>query len=277
MIIEALTYLKEILFTSRPKWAQEMGYLYESIGIEARYNRCKAAWTPHLEQSKTAILEAASKCELTRTAIVVGSGPGYDLPLEELYQRFSRIILIDAVHPACIVKRAKKLMGKTGKGRIILLSADITETAENQLANPAKIQPVPTPTLYHGFMDIDLVVSLNIASQLSVSPLQWLSKRQLGSDEELNAYACDLAKAHLDWLKGFQCTKLLICDRQWTRKESFQGRVLERIDPFSGVDMPQPDKIWTWQICPIEEMPDVADRKAGVYRENVVGSHLITY
>lgn len=275
MILEALSYLFSPLLNPVPKWSKEMGYLYESIGIEARFERCKDSWAPHLEQSKKAILEAVTNCQMKRTALIVGSGPGYDLPLEELLKDFSRVLLVDAVHPRVIRKRAKALEKKIGKNRIIFMHGDVTEMAEHILASPDNLPPVHQPTLYHGFPDIDLVVSLNIASQLPISPCAWLRQKGMKDEEALTRLGQDLIQGHLNWLTGFSCTKLLICDRQWTRKEMLQGRVVERSDPFEGLQMPRPDKIWNWTICPVEEMPSKADRHAGICRENIVGSHLL--
>ncbi|MTI11297.1 hypothetical protein [Curvivirga aplysinae] len=271
MILEILSYIT----SPAPKWAKKLGYLTESIGIEARYERCKDAWASHLENSKQAIRDAAKTCTLKRTALIVGSGPGYDLPLEELANDFNTIILLDAVHPKYMKSRVKKLHKEIGHEKVILFSGDITELCDRLIQDPNQIPVVGLPSLYHGFPDIDLVVSLNIASQLSISPTTWLQSHGVDNDEAITKFGHDMVAAHLQWMLKFEkAIKLLICDRQWVTKEILQGRVLERIDPLDGVKMPRPDKLWNWQICPVEEMPK-ADRNANLSRENVVGAHIL--
>ena len=80
MIIE---WIRSLL-TPCPKWARKMGYLAESIAIQARAKRCSAAWAPHQEQSRQMILQAANQCEQKRTVVIAGSGACLDVPLLEL-------------------------------------------------------------------------------------------------------------------------------------------------------------------------------------------------
>ena len=70
MLAELLRY-----FTLRcPPWARLLGLAYEHAAIATRHRRTAAAWTPHLEASRSAILAGAERCKSWRLALVVGAG-----------------------------------------------------------------------------------------------------------------------------------------------------------------------------------------------------------
>ncbi|RED45074.1 hypothetical protein [Aestuariispira insulae] len=254
-----LVELIKSTLTPCPKWAKKMGFVAESVAIDARAKRCAAAWEPHQKECKKFILQAVEGCEQTRTALVAGSGACLDLPLKELADRFDRVILLDIVHP--ITNRSSKLPN------VLQIVADITGVGEELYAFKTLPDPVPVPDLYHIFPDIDLVVSLNLLSQLPVTFLDWLQEEGLAEDEALDQFGHDLIRAHLDWLQGFQGVRCLITDRRWEEKDP-TGRVISQSDPLYGIEMPGPDRIWRWAVAPMGELD------GPVWRENLVAGYL---
>src|SRR4051794_1867981 len=95
MLLKLLQYA----VTPCPWYVRRMGYLGELLGIKARYARCRAAWEPHLQNTRTIITRAAAKCAQRRKAVVLGSGLLLDVPLAELAGAFREVILVDVVHP----------------------------------------------------------------------------------------------------------------------------------------------------------------------------------
>lgn len=256
MILEALRYIT----TSCPRWARRLGYLKEAIGIEARHRRCRTAWAPHLERSRQVVMKAAGRCERKRTALVAGSGLCLDLPLRELAAIFDRVILLDVVHlPAA---------RKHGLSNVQHLELDVTGISSQLTRKLDHVPEVPVPDFYHIFPDVDLVVSLNLASQLPLMPVAYLSKRGLlENDEDEAAFARAVIDSHFRWLGGFNAVRCLVTDRRWDVK-GVDERPIRQDDPLYGISLPGPDELWTWAVAPPGELAN------GQWRENLVAGYM---
>lgn len=245
MILEYI----ESLLVSAPKWARHMGYVREAIAIEARAKRCKANWASHQNNTKAAILEAVETRDQNRTVLLVGSGACLDVPLAELAQIFERVVLVDVVHP----RKSKR----HGLDNVVQVDLDITGHMATLCSDPGILPDVISPTFYHDFPDIDFVLSVNVASQLPVMPLQYLAKmtgRKLSHDDDvLDSFSKDIIAAHFRWLSGFKCPAALICDRAWERLD-LSGKLLVSDDPLYELNMIMPAKEWYWDVAPAKEI-----------------------
>ena len=105
--------------TPCPAAARPLGYLREAIAIEARYRRHAERWRPHLEKSK-----AVSNSSRRRRAVVLGSGPLFDIPVEALADAFDVVELVDIVHP----KRARQIAA--GFANVELKTSDVSSAAD---------------------------------------------------------------------------------------------------------------------------------------------------
>ena len=105
--------------TPCPAAARPLGYLREAIAIEARYRRHAERWRPHLEKSK-----AVSNSSRRRRAVVLGSGPLFDIPVEALADAFDVVELVDIVHP----KRARQIAA--GFANVELKTSDVSGAAD---------------------------------------------------------------------------------------------------------------------------------------------------
>ncbi|RVU36626.1 hypothetical protein EOI86_15710 [Hwanghaeella grinnelliae] len=220
MLTEALLYLA----TPCPGWARHAGYLRESIAIGARHRRLKADWADHLTNTKNAVLQAAARCGKKRRAVVMGSGHGFDLPLESLAATFGQIDLVDAVHPLSMRLRAR------GHRRLSLIDADVTGRNGPRPAFPA---------------DTDLIVSLNLVSQLGVAPgidpadRAALRQRHLAETLALGSVACVIGDV----------------ERRETRRGSGEMEITQT--PWSGgPNLPDPAEFreWQWPVAPFGEI-----------------------
>jgi len=216
MLAEALLYL----LTPTPRWARKHGFLRESIAIGARHARQKAAWAPHLENSCRVILAASDRCARREQALVLGSGHGFDLPLEELAGRFDRVTLVDAVHPLSLRWRARRLPN------VALATADVTGRRGPGVAVPR---------------EPDLTVSLNLISQLGVASGDPESGRR------------DDRAAHVSWLQARSGTVCVIGDVERTVGDSLGA--VEKAEPtdWSVVPVPVHSEEWTWRLAPLGE------------------------
>ncbi len=239
MLVE---WLKSLTASCLP-CVRKSGLLRELIAVEARGRRCRAHWRPHLLRSKKVILEAAEAAPGRRLAVVLGSGPLYDVPLEELAAMFERVVLADVAHLPAARRRARKLRN------VALATLDLTGLLEAACAAAKKggRLTVPVPDAFMGEQP-DLVASVNMASQL---PLPFLSmlKNAPGYDEaSLAALSSEIIAAHFAWLSRFTGRVCLICDLAWIYADG--DEIIEEKDALRGLSPPPGGERWTWEVAP---------------------------
>jgi len=243
MLREAL----EWLLTPASPAARRLGYLQEAIALEARFRRNKAAWAPHLEASRRAVVDASDAAEGGRLALVLGSGPLLDVPLGHLLRRFEQVVLVDILHPWRARGVARRMRS------LFLLEADLSGIANAIAAAPTTIPPVSPSDALDG-LEPDFTVSLNLLSQLPQIP--WTILGRGGHPEEALAQLhADLARAHLDMLARLPGRCCLIADE--AQETVFPDRT-EIWRPLDGLALPAPDRRWDWTIAPQGERADAA-------------------
>ena len=250
MLVEWIKYLMR---PTAPE-LRALGYLSEAIAVEARWRRCGAAWEPHLAECRAAVSEAIRRSHRRRTAIVLGSGLTLDLPLDELAHAFERVLLVDVLHPPAARRRAR------GRANVELVAADVTGAIDALYRlEPAPSVALPAPRRLALLDDpnLDLVISLNLLSQLSVLPVAWLDRRLgVGAANEVAGFAQALVAAHLADLERCQAMTCLISDVERLAVTA-DGSVLERHSTLAEIAEPRAERSWLWRIAPIPE----ADRR----------------
>ncbi|HEX9466489.1 MAG TPA: hypothetical protein VGB82_28160 [Alphaproteobacteria bacterium] len=245
MILEFLEWLA----TPCPADLRKLGYRTELIAIGARHRRCRAAWADHLARSRRAIETAINRAAARRTAIVLGSGRLLDVPLARLAKTFQRVVLVDAVHSLPARLQAMR------HPNVDLCAADVTGVlAELRRLKPGDgLPPARSFAPIHA-ADVDLVVSLNLLSQLGVLPVEWIERRLgPGAETKAEAFAAALTRAHLDDLGRCRATVCLIADVEW-RHVGPNGEIRERASSIHGVAPPTPAEDWIWPIAPAPEI-----------------------
>jgi len=251
------------LTTPCPAHLKKMGYLKELIAIEARHGRQRAAWASHLEACKNLILEAADAVKPGRVA-VLGSGLLLDVPLRKLSEKFSDVLLVDIFHMPAVEKRVAVL------ANVQLVTADLTGLAEATFAhvNEGRTGALPSPEIDAGIVaDCDLVVSLNLLTQLPLPPMGWVQENSPADDEDaLRSFARGIVDHHLEFLLSLPGRVCLITEKQ--RAICDGGEVLQEIDPLFGAELRAAQiKRWTWNIAPRPEISrhiDLSFRMAGI-------------
>lgn len=240
-----LAELFDYYTTPSSQMAKELGYLKESIAIEARYKRCANDWREHLENTKEAILKAASECKQRRKVIILGSGGLYDIPYEELGEMFNKVVLVDMVH----TKRAREIAENFKN--FTLREDDISGVNYGLF----KINDNYDPEIPQNFLsdkNIDLVVSANILSQLPILPRKFFAKNKNFSEERLDRLCENIQLNHLKYLDKFPCKKCVITD--YKRKVfDKSGEFLEQSDALYGLEVPDATDSWLWNVAPSPE------------------------
>jgi hypothetical protein len=249
MILEVLAWA----LTPAEGPARRMGFLREQISIAARRARCRQAWAPHLERSKAAILGALDQVPAARrkTALILGSGHLFDLPLDELTRAFERVLLVDLIQPW----RAR--LGALFRPRIELIEHDATEALGALEAAVAAGGALPDirPARFLDDPEIGLVVSLNLVSQLPYVPLRYLDAKGSADEAAREAFGRRLVERHLDYLRAFAArgaVTLLIGDVERIAKDK-AGAELGRVSAVYDAAFPEGGEEWFWDICPIPE------------------------
>lgn len=255
MLSEAFKYLT----TPCAPHFKSMGYLHELIATEARYHRCRAAWQPHLEQTKSVIKDAISRKSSNGKAIVLGAGILSDIPIHALSTHFEVVELIDV----CFLNSTKKKIRQYSNVR--LRAADITGLAKKLHENSETPTPVVPDDL--DLVDADLVISANILSQLPFIPVTYLQKKNPDSDEaSQTVFERRIIESHLGLLSKCPGTTCLITEVERTFLDG--DHVLETEDLLSGVEIGIEGQTWFWDLAPKgEASPDYAikNRVIGKY------------
>lgn len=251
MIAEALAWL----LTPCPPYVRRLGLLAESVAIDARHRRCHAAWAPHLARTRAAVLDAIRRTSRRRTVLVLGSGALLDLPLAELAGAFRAVVLVDVVHPW------RSRLASRRFANVTRITDDVTGVLEavsnGDLASPSPYHRIDSP-------EVDLVVSLNLLSQLPVIPVRRLDGRVAAAP--LTAMAQDLVRSHLADLDRSQASTLLVSDVERVSVDG-GGRVVERESLIADLPEPAHDHEWWWDIAPAPEAdPETSERRRVIAR-----------
>ena len=239
MLLEAIFFS----ITPCPPTARRLGFLKENISIISRYGRCKKKWSNHLSESKRNIEKAIGKSVGNRRVIVFGAGLGYDLPLKKLLFHFEEVVLVDLVHSLPVRWMAWK------NSSLKLIVHDVTESLDNIVTGNLSIR---SPTRFLDDDQTDLVISLNILSQLPILPSVFLEEHLQINQDDIQKMSRTIIECHLDYLSNFSGAVCLITDIE---REIFDssGKMIKRFSALSDVSFPWESQTWIWEIAPLGE------------------------
>ncbi len=246
MLHELITYLT----TPCPAHVRRLRYLYEIIGLRARRRRHREAWRPHLGNTRAFVLAAAARCDRCDSVAVYGAGLLLDLPLAELASRFRQVYLLDIVW----LREARRQAGRYPN--VTLVEHDATSVAQafhdhvrqGQAGFPAAL-PAPPECVLRA----DLVVSLNLLSQLPVMPREYALGHVKDLDPgQLDAWCRRLVEAHFALLRSLDGRVCLVGDHAYVKRNR-EGRVVDSGSTVYGLALPEPDAAWTWPVAPLGE------------------------
>lgn len=250
------------LATPVPRYLRDMGYARGLKRLDARGRRCQAAWVPHVARSRSLMLEAADRCGRNGKALVLGSGPLFDVPVEELSERFREVVLVDLLH----LWRVRSAVRRVPNVRLECMDVTGVLKEAHDLSRTGRAlegtQRRPDFFLEDGF---DLIVSANILSQLPLAPVRYASrKRNRAEPWRVREFSRRLVVDHLDWLASFTGHVCLISDLE--RLYCDGEDVASRGESLWGVALPEGGREWMWDLGPKPEIDPERD-----VRHRVVG------
>lgn len=224
--------------------ARRFGLLQEGVALWSRGLRQREAWEPHQSRCRAVIAEVAAALPRRRKAVVLGSGPARDIPLDVLCASFDQVVLVDIVHlPPLRLKLWRQ-------PRVSLLDRDLTG-AMAWLAGEAEGRQDPLADLADD-KSVDLVVSANLLSQLAWPIADWLE----ANPARAAALPADLPARCIAWhladLARFSGHVCLISDVEMVERDRL-GAIHDRLDLMYGIALPKADESWLWPVAPFGE------------------------
>ncbi len=253
MIFEALHHLTH----PAPRYVKKLGYLREAIAIEARYKRCAHHWLAHLNKCKQLIIDAAATLEENARILIVGSGGLHDVPVEILSLRGFEIECVDIVHLSKVQKKYPYIQ---------FTELDVTGISEAlyQQRSKSQFKPHSFESNWKPAKTPDLIISLNLLSQLPIMPMAFAKHHQIALPKEFEFH---IHKAHVEWLKEICPNIVIITDIE--RRYFYKGDHIKSTRTFNEGKtnlIGPPQEQWIWNIAPVGE----ADKEIGI--EHVVGA-----
>ncbi len=240
---------------------KKLGFLNESIGMEARYQRCQKSWDPHYQQCQQVILKAASEATQQNTLLILGAGSLRDIPLKALSESFKKVLLVDLLFLKSARKRAKPY------SNVSLLEIDVsnslpallqTRSAKDYIQHLIDCPPKLATLLGTKVVvdTIDCIVSLNLVTQIPLMPVVKCAARSETSPEQLADLAELLVQQHLSLLTEVDGVKCLIADQSISEYDR-QQKLVDCHDPGWGVSLPIDNLAWSteweWEMLPFKE------------------------
>ncbi|PZR93688.1 MAG: hypothetical protein DI537_09790 [Stutzerimonas stutzeri] len=224
--------------------ARRFGLLREGIALWSRGLRQRKAWEPHQARCRAIIADVAATLPRRRKAVVLGSGPARDIPLDLLCESFDEVLLIDIVHlPLLRLKLWRR-------PKVILVSRDLTG-AMAWLAGEAESRQDPLADLANDG-SVDLVISANLLSQLAWPVAEWLEDNPARAAALPDDLPARCIAWHLDDLARFEGHVCLISDVEMVERDR-GGAIHDRLDLMYGVALPKEDESWLWPVAPFGE------------------------
>lgn len=238
------------MFTPCPIHLRELGLPRELAGIRRRHRQFRDAWAPHCERSMALVRQAIARCPERRRAVVIGTSWLHDVPLAELAAAFEEVVLIDLLHPLAARWQCRP------HRNVRLVEHDITAALELAWAAGQTRAPLPRPlpALPAGLGPADLLVSLNLLSQLPCLPESYLRAKRSHSPSELSAFCRHLVEAHLAFLRAQPGVVTLISDVEM-RTETQAGAAVASKSTLYGAEAPYADETWPWRLVPRGDAP----------------------
>lgn len=224
---------------------RELGIVSGQNGIYNRYLREKDGWDKHLANTKMLILDAV-KQKQPRNICFLGSGYLLDVPVDELLANGFRLTFVDISHPTPILKKYSRnssinFITEDLTGGLLhnLSSERLRDIIFFKLANLIERAQPFTP-------DADFVVSLNLLSQLSDIPLEFLRRKGKLTDWQSIELALAIQQKHINSLpKGKSLLVSDVMEEYYNDKGELMATRPTVFADLSGLNQV---KEWVWEF-----------------------------
>ncbi|MEI6234319.1 MAG: hypothetical protein WCT04_14805 [Planctomycetota bacterium] len=189
----ALVDIWDYVRASGDRRLRQQGYVQSGMGIMERYRKAAGFWAPHLENNRRGMQRIVDQFGEQRggTLLILGVGRLLDVPWEQIFPLFERIVLLDADY--CVVPYIERLISISREKNIPKpvfeigdLTASVVDTAAwaehaihaarspvaaaEELARGFDQAATPQAPWARAYSDVRMVVSTNLISQLGYYP-----------------------------------------------------------------------------------------------------------
>ena len=247
--------------------ARKLGHLAEAVALSARSRRQQKNWQAHHQHTREAIRQVAAQCSARQVALILGAGECHDVPVAELAQQFTRVILVDivllpALRRQCNAFTNVECYEQDLTGLVAILAQPNAVPDAGALVGldaSAGAYAALTSLLRRTrceLADISFLASVNLLSQLPVKPVDYLQQQNPSLPlAVLNAFAWQLLYAHLEQLRRLACPVCLVTDDR-QRTWDAAGKLVEEVALIAPLALaPQVFARWPWPLAPRGELP----------------------
>jgi len=245
MIVEFIKYL---LSTASPV-VKKAGYLHEAIAIESRYKRAKESWQSHIDHTWNQIISVIEDQDKFDSVIVAGAGSLHDIPVDFLANKYNKVTLIDIV----FTYRARKIAKRYSNIELYLCDLSGIQEPEKLLEPDITLPVIGVPHLPEVLKKPDLFLSVNLLSQLAVTPRICIEKHGLHKEHEIDQWCNQLLKNQILFMKKFHCPVFIISDFAQNVYDK-NGGLLQHNDMLYHCNLPGKKAEWLWEIAPSGEL-----------------------
>lgn len=214
---------------------RQQGYPSSGMGLLERFRRSSSFWMPHLERNRANLNRMALQlADPGGTLLVLGAGRLLDVPWQELFPKFERVVLFDAdggivpfidrmlkQHAGPLAKHSFEVGDCTDSVVQVAAWAQHTiqtspgpDAAARLLEDGLRQADPPAPAWQRAFNDVRMAVSTNLLSQLGHFPrlhIQAAFKKRFEcplrefdrASEAMERFFCRVRARHIQALASF--------------------------------------------------------------------------
>lgn len=229
------------------KWIRDtrMGFIPSQAGIMRRMLREEGGWQSHLEKTCDFIQQAVKE-QTPKSIRILGSGWLLDIPMKYLIDHCERIVLTDISHPNQIINRYSVF--KSVEFETVDLTGGIVNLSYNLKKKSFSFdnflhQIESSTSMSFGE---DLIVSVNLLSQLSVILTDYLTKKLNLSTSQVASIAEAIQKKHLEMLPLGK--SLLIADYEEEYYDEENKLIGSKPTIYTTLPKGNGNKEWIWNF-----------------------------
>ncbi len=229
------------------RWLRDtrMGYIAGQSGIMRRMLREERGWQSHLIKTSEYIQQVVKE-QQPKSIRILGSGWLLDVPMNYLIEHCERIVLSDISHPNQIINKYSKY--KDIGFETIDITGGVVELSYYQKKNSFNcdkfIQEINN-TAPIAFSE-DLIISLNLLSQLSVILTDYLFKKLDLTIAQVTKIGEVIQRKHLEMLPAGR--SLLIADYEEEYYDEDDKFIGSKPSIYSTLPKGAGRKEWVWNF-----------------------------
>lgn len=224
-----------------------MGYYNYQNGLIFHHIHQSDEWEKHQANARRFILKAIELYKPAKIG-VLGSGWLLDVPIAELAEKVKTVFLVDIIHPPDVRNQVLKY------SNVKLIEQDVTGGLIEEVwqkagkfslyKRPVSAANFEIPEYFPDF-DPDLLISINILTQLESLPVEFLKKHTKIKEEEISRFRTGIQQKHINLIRKYK--SVLITD--------FEEVITSRSGDIKTIptlltEMPQGRfrEEWTWNF-----------------------------